>query len=258
MMEREHPALAIDIGTNGEVALWSGERLLVASCAAGPAFEGAQIERGMRAAPGAIEHVRVDGGDLRIQTIGGQPPVGICGSGLFDAMAAALELQLVESSGRFRDGDLPDSVPEAVRARVVGEGNERRLLLGPPDDAEGVYLSQRDVRQIQLAKGAVRAAVDLLLDFAGLTPEDLGEVLLAGAFGNYVDPASALRMGMLPPVPLERIVGVGNAAGAGALLALLSLEERQRAIDIAASAEHIELSRRPEFQIAFMDAMVFP
>lgn len=258
MMERDHPTLAIDIGTNGEVALWSGERLLVASCAAGPAFEGAQIEHGMRAAPGAIEHVKVDGGDLRIQTIGNQPPVGICGSGLFDAMAAALELELVESSGRFRDGDLPAHVSAAVRSRVVGEGNARRLLLGPPDNADGVYLSQRDVRQIQLAKGAVRAAVDLLLDFAGLTPDDLGEILLAGAFGNYVDPASALRMGMLPPVNLERIVGVGNAAGAGAMLALLSLDERKRAVEIAASAQHIELSRRPEFQIAFMDAMVFP
>jgi uncharacterized 2Fe-2S/4Fe-4S cluster protein (DUF4445 family) len=258
MVERERPALAIDIGTNGEVALWSGERLLVASCAAGPAFEGAQIEHGMRAAPGAIEHVFVENGEIRIKTIGDQPPVGICGSGLFDAMAAALELELVESSGRFRDGDLPDHLPVSVRSRVVGEANGRRLLLGPPGNGDTVYLSQRDVRQIQLAKGAVRAAVDMLLDFAGLAPDDLSEVLLAGAFGNYVNPASALRMGMLPPVPLERILGVGNAAGAGALLALISLDERRRAVEIAASAQHIELSRRPEFQIAFMDAMVFP
>lgn len=258
MLERGHPVLAIDIGTNGEVALWAKGKLLVASCAAGPAFEGAQIEHGMRAAPGAIEHVRLHDEGIEIQTIGGRPPTGICGSGLFDAVARVLELGVVESSGRFVDGQLPAGTLPQVAQRLVGEGNTRRFILSDPDDESPVYLSQRDVRQIQLAKGAVRAAVDLLLEMAELKPEDLGEVLLAGAFGNYVDPVSTLRMGMLPPVPVERIKGVGNAAGAGALLALISLEERRRAAELAAAAEHIELSRLPQFQTAFMDAMVFP
>ena len=258
IVEREHAVLAVDIGTNGEVALWSGERLLVASCAAGPAFEGAQIEHGMRAAPGAIEHVMLRDGDIELQTIADQPAVGICGSGLFDAMARVLELGVVGSSGRFRDSAASEGLSAQLLRRIVGEGNERRFILSDPDEASPIYLSQRDVRQLQLAKGAVRAAVEILLEVAGLKPEDLGEVLLAGAFGNYVDPASALRMGMLPPLPLERIKGVGNAAGAGALLALISVEERRRASALAAAAEHIELSQRPEFQMAFMDAMMFP
>lgn len=256
--EREHPVLAVDIGTNGEVVLWSGEKLLVASCAAGPAFEGAQIEHGMRAAPGAIEHISVSNGDLEVKTIGDVSPVGICGSGLFDAMAVVLELGAVESSGRFLDGDLPPDAPAAVRRRLIGEGNDRRFILSDPDGEELIYLSQKDVRELQLAKGAVRAAIDLLLGCAGLEANDLGEVLLAGAFGNYIDPTSALRMGMLPDIPLDKIKGVGNAAGAGALLALISTEERERAIELAAAAEHIELSRRPEFQTAFMETMMFP
>lgn len=258
MIERPRPVLAVDIGTNGEVALWTGKKLLVTSCAAGPAFEGAQIEHGMRAAPGAIEHISIDGDDITVQTIDGQEPVGICGSGLFDALAVALELGVVDQGGRFANGSLPEGMSAATQARIVGEGNDRRFLLSALDAARPVYLSQRDVRELQLAKGAVRAAIELLLQFSDLRVDDLDEILLAGAFGNYIDPASALRMGMLPPVPLERIKGVGNAAGAGALLALISKEERRTSVQIAASAEHIELSRRPEFQMAFMETMMFP
>jgi len=255
---RGHAVLAVDIGTNGELALWSGKELLVASCAAGPAFEGAQIEFGMRAAPGAIEHVSIGATDVQVQTIAKQPAVGICGSGLFDAMAVLLELGAVEPSGRFRDTELPETTPEAIRSRLVGEGRERRFILGDPAAAAPVYLSQGDVRELQLAKGAVRAAADLLLQEAGIEPQDVGEVLLAGAFGNYIDPVSALRMGMLPQVPVERIRGVGNAAGAGALLALVSQHERQRALELAREARHIELSRRPDFQMAFMETILFP
>lgn len=258
IVERSTPTMAVDIGTNGEVALWSGERLLVASCAAGPAFEGVQIEFGMRAGPGAIEHVWAEDGDLRLQTIDDAPAAGICGSGLFDAMAVALDLGVVGPSGRFADGELPAGTPDAVRERVQGEGNARRLVLTPPGAEKPVWFSQRDVRELQLAKGAVRAATTLLLELGGVKPEDLSEVLLAGAFGNYINPRSALRMGLLPDIPLERIKGVGNAAGAGALLALMSTQERARAVEVAAGADHIELSRRPEFQAAFMETMMFP
>lgn len=256
--ERGHPVLAVDIGTNGELALWSGKELLVASCAAGPAFEGAQLEFGMRAAPGAVEKVCIGTDDIEVSTIEERPVVGICGSGLFDVMAVLLELGVVEPSGRFREDELPPSVPEAIRRRLVGEGRERRFLLGDVDAGCPVCLSQGDVRELQLAKGAVKAAADLLLQEAGLKAEELGEVLLAGAFGNYINPLSAMRMGLLPAVPTERIRGVGNAAGAGALLALLSREERHRAVELARGARHLELSRRPEFQMAFMETILFP
>jgi len=258
MLRRDKPVLAVDIGTNGEIALWSGDKLLVASCAAGPAFEGAQIEHGMRAAPGAIEHIRARNGDIEIDTIDSAPAVGICGSGLFDAMAVVLELGVVDSSGRFVDGNIPEDMPETVRRRIAGEGNHRHFIFNDPDAEGHVCLSQKDVRELQLAKGAVRAAIELLLKRAELSADDLGGVLLAGAFGNYIDPVSALRMGMLPDIPQERIKGVGNAAGAGALLALISTDERQQAVQLAAECQHIELSREPEFQMAFMETMMFP
>jgi uncharacterized 2Fe-2S/4Fe-4S cluster protein (DUF4445 family) len=212
----------------------------------------------MRAAPGAIERVCIGTDDIEVSTIGDRPVEGICGSGLFDAMAVLLELGVVEPSGRFREDELPPDVPEAIRRRLVGEGRERRFLLGDVDAGCPVCLSQGDVRELQLAKGAVKAAADLLLQEAGLKADELGEVLLAGAFGNYINPLSAMRMGLLPTVPTERIRGVGNAAGAGALLALLSREERRRAVELARGARHLELSRRPEFQMAFMETILFP
>jgi uncharacterized 2Fe-2S/4Fe-4S cluster protein (DUF4445 family) len=255
---RPHAALAVDLGTNGEVALWTGEGLLVTSCAAGPAFEGAQIRDGMRASPGAIEHVTTRDGDLAISTIGGEPAVGICGSGLFDAVAVLLELGVVDASGRLRAAD---GLPAALAARVQGEGVERYVVLARPEETrEGrpIVLTQRDVRQLQLAKAAVRAAVELLLAEAGLRAEEVGEVLLAGAFGNYVNPRSIVRMGLLPPVVgVERIHSVGNAAGAGAALALLSLPERERACALARQAVHVELFNKPQFQEVLAEAMLF-
>jgi len=257
MTNRDHPTLVIDIGTNGEVALWSGKELLVASCAAGPAFEGAQIRHGMRAGPGAIERVETRDGDLFIRTIGDLPAVGICGSGLFDATAVLLELGLLDVSGR-----LVSSVGHGPAfSRLRGDGADREVVLARPDETAEhipIVLTQRDIRQVQLAKGAIRAAVELLLARAGLRAQDLGEVLLAGAFGNYVNPHSTLRIGLLPPVlPAERIHGVGNAAGAGAALALLSLPHRARAADLARQATHVELFTSSEFQEVFAEAMLF-
>lgn len=259
MTRRPHPVLAVDIGTNGEVALWSGEKLFVASCAAGPAFEGAHIERGMRAAPGAIDRVVLSDGDLSVTTIGGAEAVGICGSGLFDAMAAALESGAVQPTGRLVTEEGAASLAPALRARLLGEGNDRRLLLAGENHNSrgGVYLSQKDIREIQLAKGAVRATVEMMLEYAGLTIDDLGELLLAGAFGNYLQPASALRIGLLPPMPLDLIRGVGNAAGAGAVLALLSRQERDYAAQVAREAHHLELFREREFQSRFAETMIF-
>ena len=258
MTDRPDPVLAIDIGTNGEVALWTGERLLCASCAAGPAFEGAQIQHGMRAAPGAIEQVDLFDDDLKLQTIDGLPPVGICGSGLFDAMAVLLDASLVDMMGRMAEAK--EGFSAALQSRLQGTDGERCVVLARGEDSVGgqdICLSQKDVRELQLAKGAVRAAVEILLKQAGLAVDDLSEVLLAGAFGNYIRPASALRMGLLPPMPTERIRGVGNAAGAGAMLALISTKERERFFEIARVAEHVELARNTAFQSLFMETMLF-
>lgn len=259
MTRKPYPVLAVDIGTNGEVALWSGKKLFVASCAAGPAFEGAQIERGMRAGPGAIDRVDLDDGDLTFTTIADQEPIGICGSGLFDTMAVALESGVVEATGRIVDEASAGSLSPGLRKRLEGEANDRKLMLAGENhqSVRGVYLSQRDVREIQLAKAAVRATVEMMLDYAQLRVEDLKEVLLAGAFGNYIRPASALRIGLLPSMPVDKIRGVGNAAGTGAILALISQRERNYAVQVAREAQHLELFREREFQNKFVETMLF-
>lgn len=260
MTEREKPTLAIDIGTNGEVMLWSGERLLVTSCAAGPAFEGGEISSGVRAAAGAIERVWLRNGSIGYSTIGGVHPNGICGSGIFDIMAALLDAGVVDRTGRFIEEERARSLPPDLRDRLRGEGSEREFVLVPSTNGERneIRFTQKDVREVQLAKGAVRAAVELLCREAGVEVAELDEILLAGAFGNYIDRRSALRMGLLPEVPLERIVGLGNAAGAGALAALVSTAERRRAAELARQAEHVELMASPDFQMAFADSMIFP
>ena len=253
------PALAVDIGTNGELVLWSGDRLLTASCAAGPAFEGAHIQHGMRAASGAIDCVTVADGDLAVHTIGDQPARGLCGSGLFDAMAVVLELGLVDSSGRMADEARAADLPAGLVRRLQGEASGRQVILAEAgQSAEGtIVFTQGDVRELQLAKGAIRASIEMLLDYAGLAPADLAQILIAGAFGNFINPRSALRMGLLPEVPEDRIAGVGNAAGIGAILALISRQEREYSQQVARTAEHIELFRRAEFQMVFAEYMMF-
>ena len=258
---RERPALAIDIGTNGEVMLWSGERLLVTSCAAGPAFEGAEIGHGVRASAGAIERVWLRDGDLGVSTIADEPPNGICGSGIFDVVATLLDTGAADEMGRMADAERAGELGENIASRLRGEGPDREFLLVPGADAadgRDIVFTQKDLREVQLAKGAVRAAVEVLSVEAGIEPDDLQEVLLAGAFGNYIDAQSALRMGLLPPMPLEHIQGIGNAAGAGALLALVSMRERKAAAELAEDAEHIELFTRTDFQMVFADSMIFP
>jgi uncharacterized 2Fe-2S/4Fe-4S cluster protein (DUF4445 family) len=261
LTSRDHPVMAIDIGTNGEVMLWSGDRLLVASCAAGPAFEGAQMEHGVRAAPGAIEHVWLRNGEMVIGTIDAASPTGICGSGIFDVVAALLDATAADETGRLAGTERAAQLPAGIAARLRGGNAEREFVVAPAEqaaDGRDIVFTQKDLREVQLAKGAVRAAVELLCAEAGVEPEDLKEVLLAGAFGNYIDPRSALRIGLLPSLPAERIQGVGNAAGAGALLALVSAGERRAAAELAEQAEHIELFTRADFQMVFADSMIFP
>ncbi len=253
--------LYIDVGTNGEIVLGSAHRALATAAPAGPAFEGAQIRCGMRASEGAIEGVQIDAltGDVHLQVIGGAlPPAGICGSGLVDAVAELLNAGLIDASGRLIDvgSAAAAGLPPALTERLVRVDGVRAFRLGPPE--ADLVLTQPDIRALQFAKGAIAAGVRVLLDHLSVTGDDLHEVLLAGSFGSYINPASARTIGLVPWVPLERIVAVGNAAGEGAKMALLSFRDRQAANRLPEFVDYLELSGRPEFNDVFVDALAFP
>jgi uncharacterized 2Fe-2S/4Fe-4S cluster protein (DUF4445 family) len=255
--------LALDIGTNGEIVLGGRGRLVSCSTAAGPAFEGARILHGMRGADGAVEKVVVNGdGDLQLNVIGGQDPRGICGSGVLDAIAVLLDLGLVESTGRMLGpGELPDGLPRPLRRRVVEHNGQPAFALALADESatgEPIVLTQRDVREIQLGKGAIAAGTSLILQEYGVTIDELDHVLLAGAFGNYVRARSVIRIGLLPAVAEDKVEFIGNAAGTGARMVLAARHCRENAEQIATETEYIELAGRPDFQMAFADAMLFP
>lgn len=252
-------SLAIDIGTNGEIVLASKDRILTCSAAAGPAFEGAEIKCGMRAAEGAIEGVYI-GENVELEVISGSKVRGICGSGLIDAIAQMRKIGVIESSGRLTSkADLLDMLPPAVRERLRNDekqDSEFVLAWGKETaNGEDIVLSQMDIRKLQLAKGAIMAGVMILLEEMNVSVESIDRVLLAGAFGNYIKKESAVGIGLLPQIPLERIGTIGNAAGDGAKMALLSKEERMRAEILGSRAEHVELSARKEFQKVFMKAL---
>lgn len=248
--------LFIDIGTNGEMVLVSDGRATSCSTAAGPAFEGARISSGMRAMSGAIEEVRFTGGDLECLTIDGAAPRGICGTGLIDAGAALLAAGLMENSGRLLEpGELPRELAPALRARIRPDADDPAILLGAGRE---VALTQRDLRELQLAKAAVRAGAETLLAEAGLTSLDLSRVVLAGAFGSYIDPKTALAIGLLPDVPVERVNFAGNTSAAGARMALLDVAAREKARRLAQTVGYLELSGRADFQERFAEAMFFP
>jgi len=251
--------LAIDIGTNGEIVLGTRQRLLACSTAAGPALEGARIRYGMRAADGAIDRVAIRDGAVTVRTIGDAPPVGLCGTGLIDAVAALVAAGVVEPTGRMRSADdLAGEAPGLARRVRTVDGQPAFCLAEDDDGGSAVLLTQRDVREVQLAKGAIAAGVATLLEEFGAVLADVEQVLLAGAFGNYIRPEAARAVGLLPEVPLEKVRSVGNAAGAGARMLLVNRNLRHVAADVARGVEHVELSRRPGFQARFADAMVFP
>lgn len=255
--------MAMDLGTNGEVVIGSKEGVFACSTAAGPAFEGARIRQGMRAAKGAIEGVEIRDGRLELKVVGRGRPRGICGSGLVDALALLLDLRVVSELGAMSEpeGKIGESVPSWLPSRLR-EGKEgREFLLALPEESEaegGVALTQRDIREVQLAKGAIRAGAETLMRHLGIGPEEIEEVLVAGAFGNYLRPESALRIGLLPPVPPQKVKFVGNTSLLGARLCLLSRRKRKEAERIARLVAHIELAGRPEFQEAFAKMMLFP
>ena len=253
----ENLRLYIDVGTNGEIVLGSSKKTLATAAPAGPAFEGAQIKCGMRASDGAIEGVQIDG-DVHLQIIGNAPrPVGICGSGLVDAAAELVRVGLVDSSGRLlRPEEARGRFCDNLVERLVETNRVRAFLLSAPED--NIILTQPDIRALQFAKGAIAAGVQVLMQKLDIHAEDLHEVLLAGSFGSYINPASARTIGLVPWVPIERIVAVGNAAGEGAKIALLSFREREAANRIPEFIEYLELSGRMEFNDIFTEALAFP
>lgn len=252
--------LAIDIGTNGEIVLAHNGKMLACSTAAGPAFEGARIHHGMRAAKGSIENVRIEDGDVKIRTIDNGEAIGICGSGLIDTVAQMLDAGLINHKGNILSAEeaaasgMKPGLTERLRK---GEfGNE--FVLVWKDQGEDIVIIQKDIREVQLAKGAIYGGIIILMRCLGVEISQIDEIMLAGAFGSYINKRSVLRIGMLPNVSEDKITHIGNAAGVGACMALLSEEERAQADIQAKEVEHIELALHPDFENEYVKAMYFP
>ncbi len=255
--------LFIDVGTNSEIALGSAERVLATAAPAGPAFEAAQIKCGMRAADGAIEGLRIDAGtqELTLEVIGDTTPAGMCGSGLVDAVAELVQVGLLDHSGRFIPDETAAETHPALAPRLTKIGEERVFVLHWSEDgdpAHSVFLSQRDVRELQFAKASIATGWSILLRDLDIDPSEISQVLLAGSFGAYLTPLSAVRIGLVPKLALPRIVSAGNVAGEGAKIAAMSLRERAEAHSILREVEYVELSGRADFNDLFIDQLAFP
>jgi uncharacterized 2Fe-2S/4Fe-4S cluster protein (DUF4445 family) len=236
--------LFIDVGTNSEIVLGSSAKALATAAPAGPAFEAAQIRCGMRAGDGAIEGVKIRDGNVELTVIGDVEAVGICGSGLVDAVAELVGAGILDHSGRFVLGS-------SDRLDKVGEENVFYL-------ADDVYLSQRDVRELQFAKASIATGWTILCRELGIEPAEVSQVLLGGSFGSYLTPANAVKIGLVPRLPLPRIVAAGNVAGEGAKIAALSVSERAAAHAVLDEVEYVELSGRSDFNDLFIDQLAFP
>ncbi|HHW03887.1 MAG TPA: DUF4445 domain-containing protein [Thermoanaerobacterales bacterium] len=255
MDEKDEIGLLLDLGTNGEMVLGARGEFLSCSTAAGPAFEGAGITFGIGGIAGAIDRVNLEKKPV-YTTIGGAPPVGICGSGVVDAVAQLLKYGIIDNTGRMKakdDESISELFPE-LSARLKDYRGQRAFLL---DEAAGIYVTQQDIRQIQLAKGAIRAGIEILMNQMSITPEKISKVYFAGGFGNYISVDSAAAIGLIPEELKDRVLQIGNGAGTGAIMALLSEKEMERARRIKEEIKYIELSRCPEFQEEFIDAMNF-
>jgi len=247
----------IDVGTNCEIALGDGERIISCAAPAGPAFEGGAIRCGMRAAEGAIETVKL-GDTVDLGVIGDVPPAGLCGSGLVDAVSELVRVGLIDASGRFVPVDVAAGLAPHLATRLTRVGEERVFVLHGDAAEPLVYLSQRDVRELQFAKAAIATGWSLLLEEFGVSASDVQQVLLAGSFGSYLSPAAAVRIGLVPKLSVLRIVSAGNVAGEGAKMALLSKAERAGADALLEEVRYVELSDRPDFNDKFVDQLAFP
>lgn len=248
--------LLIDLGTNCELFIKAGQKMMACSTAAGPAFEGAGIAHGMRAKQGAIESVNITEDGVEIRVIGDVAPVGICGSGLIEAIDEMKQAGVINTQGKIVDPLTVQDLPAALLKRIHGNGKERVFILAYGNDlGEDVTLSQKDIGEMQLAKGAVCAGIKTLVDLAGITVNDLDSVVLSGTFATYLKPHNILNIGLVPDIDLERVKSVGNAAHVGAVKALLNHEELERAGELYRKITHLELGGSTVFSNYFMDSM---
>ena len=242
--QKDEISLMIDIGTNGEMVLGNRNRLVTCSTAAGPAFEGAKIECGMRGAAGAVDHVKYENGKWDYTTVGNQPAVGLCGSGLIDLVAGLLDAGMLDENGALSSGQEKQGVFMLVPLEQAG--NER-----------GVYLTQKDIGEVQLAKAAIAAGIQMLMKRLGITEEEICSVYIAGAFGNYMDPVSAGKIGLLPAALVKKVKPVGNAAGEGAKIALVNEREMLEMDELVGKIDFVELAASGDFQDYFIDELGF-
>jgi uncharacterized 2Fe-2S/4Fe-4S cluster protein (DUF4445 family) len=241
----EEPTMVLDIGTNTEVSIINRGEIASVSCASGPAFEGGHIKHGMRAVKGAIERIRIVGNEVHCQTIDNAPPIGICGSGILDAVAQLYHEGVINKTGRI----------QANHPRVhTSKGQREFVLVEKNNKHTAITVTQQDIRELQLAKAAIRAGIQMLLDTEGCAETEIKKIVIAGAFGTYIDVASAIAIGMLPSLPFERFQQVGNAAGIGARLALVSARQRAESQSIASKVRYVELAGVPDFMHAFIQA----
>lgn len=250
--------LYLDIGTNGEMALGKGDRYVCCATAAGPAFEGAQIEMGMPASRGAVDKVWLEGRRIKYSVIGNDRPVGLCGSGLIDALAILLKAGIIDENGTILSGqELPilfRSYVFELEAEDAAQSSESSLAV---HIAPGVYITQEDIRKLQLAKGAIAAGIEVLFKEYGCKPCNIDVLTFAGGFGNYIDKASAAAIGLFPQELLDKAKEVGNAAGNGAVSAALSKEAWERALEISGNMRYIELASYPHFDEMYVEHMNF-
>ncbi|MGI9295780.1 MAG: ASKHA domain-containing protein, partial [Pseudomonadales bacterium] len=257
--ESEDYRVLVDIGTNGEVVMGKRGKLMACSAPAGPALEGAQIRHGMRGAVGAIEKISFDD-DVKCQVIGNSAPIGICGSGMIDGVAAMLDSGALNESGLI-NLENRSNLPKKMASRLRNGDDRDEFVLCWADDSgnsEDITLNQSDIRQLQLAKGAICSGVMMLQKVLSIDSDQMKEVLLCGGFGNYISTRSAVRIRLLPGFQLDKITYFGNAAGLGAKMALLSEKERERASTLAEEIEHVSLATHPDFQEIFVEALKFP
>jgi uncharacterized 2Fe-2S/4Fe-4S cluster protein (DUF4445 family) len=251
--------LFIDVGTNCEIVLSDGNKILTTAAPAGPAFEAASIKCGMRAADGAIEVVKITKDGVSLQVIGDVEPQGMCGSGLVDAVAELAKIGVLDQSGRFVSPEVMEKEFPKLSSRLINlETNEKAFLLHGDKNEPLVYLTQRDVRELQFAKASIATGWRLLMEQLKLNDEDIQQVLLAGSFGSYLSPASAIQIGLVPKIPVMRIVSAGNVAGEGAKMVLLSQPERNGATALLDEVEYVELSDRADFNDKFVVQLGFP
>lgn len=259
VMDQEGLTFFIDIGTNGEMILADGKNMYACSTAAGPAFEGASIKCGMRAADGAIEKVWIDNGNVFFKTIGESAAKGICGSGLIDIIAQMLDAGLINKKGRLISADDAEEkgLPNEITERIIEVNGKREFIILKNKNGNDIVITQNDIREVQLAKGAVAAGIKIMLDKTGNSIDTINKVMVAGAFGSYIDKKNAVRIGLLPPVDTDKIISVGNAAGTGVSMALVSEAELEYAEALPEKIHHIDLAAEESFQSIFIKAMSF-